>query len=84
MAADPINAGGMRLNPAQCQQAFNRSPAASDGCEFAGAGYDNGICSFGASCMRPDGSSHLNRESTRLENMHLWVNCGGNLRFRCP
>lgn len=83
VAAGPAHQGNFRLNPALCQVEFNKSPAASDGCTFAGAGFSDGICSFGASCLRPDGSSHLNRESVRLESMHLLRNCSGQLGFRC-
>ncbi len=83
VAAGPGQQDDFRLSPAQCQIEFNKSAAASNGCTFLGAGFGGGICTFNADCLRSDGSMQRNRESTRLENMHLLQNCDGRIGFRC-
>lgn len=71
------------LNPALCQSEFSKSPAASGGCRLGGVGFQNGICAFGATCVRPDGSEQYNQLSTALDNMSLFRNCAGRLGFIC-
>jgi len=66
-----------------CREAWNRSEASSS-CRLRFLHFfPADFCKLGGDCSTADGGMNPFTEQTRLENVPLYRNCGGQLGFNC-